>query len=289
MLACQLGRAQFVYTDADYSFDYTCNLYRGTLASSDYDYNQLFTTPVYATEQCMAVEDWFPGRSCYPQANRVTKLHVMATGIDDYTYYMVTTSNITRLGHHTNGVCQNYGTSSTLPQTINCGNSSGTDFSVGLTHSFLVCSTETHPTGTVVEKISGFGGVGGPGGFNFSFLRTVHPSLPLRFITSSGSMQTVTVYSYPGIAWLDTADNEAEKFNIYPNPSENYLTISNPHFDGSKSFVEVYDAFGRLIAKELLTEELQLTDMGKCNRGFYFLLIKDQNNHIRYAQKILKK
>lgn len=74
----------------------------------------------------------------------------------------------------------------------------------------------------------------------------------------------------------------ASKIKIYPNPSSNIITISNPIGD----VIEVFDMTGRLIRSELVSGDTQTISLQGIPTGAY--VVRMQEKTLRVSYKIIK-
>jgi hypothetical protein len=76
----------------------------------------------------------------------------------------------------------------------------------------------------------------------------------------------------------DDIDNDKE-LNIYPNPADDYVTISN---DDRIIKADIIDLFGRVVLNfDLVSKTLFI---GNLSSGVYFLRLTDSNNSVKYLQ-----
>ncbi len=68
---------------------------------------------------------------------------------------------------------------------------------------------------------------------------------------------------------------EPSKIAVYPNPALDYIMVSGD-FDNSKP-VKIYNVFGELIKKEILTQDSRIY-LGTLNAGFYVLQLEGVNH-----------
>lgn len=79
--------------------------------------------------------------------------------------------------------------------------------------------------------------------------------------------------------------NQGNSFGVYPNPANNFATITLPKNSGSTSAI-LLDASGKMVFSLILTEINSKIDMSFLNKGVYFLKINSDN--ISKTEKIIK-
>ncbi len=81
-----------------------------------------------------------------------------------------------------------------------------------------------------------------------------------------------------------------DAFNIYPNPSNAYITIEKAdHTFENGSIIYLTDQFGRLILQKYYNNTSQeRIDITNLPNGTYFLEVVDQDHVMKYQQKVIK-
>lgn len=72
-----------------------------------------------------------------------------------------------------------------------------------------------------------------------------------------------------------------ESVEIYPNPVENFLSVSNK----SASKIEIYHLDGKLVLSQEISEKADLSDL---NQGVYLIKLKDKNDTEIYSGRLVK-
>ena len=104
--------------------------------------------------------------------------------------------------------------------------------------------------------------------------------------------KTLTV-SYCKSALGMNNGEEANGFNLYPNPTSGEFTIeiNQPSLTG-KVIMEVYDVFGKRVVNEQHTVEkgttLLKTSIEEFGNGMYFVRLVDENNNLIYTHRFVK-
>lgn len=80
--------------------------------------------------------------------------------------------------------------------------------------------------------------------------------------------QSDRVSKIPGSLLGIDDQNLNSKFRIYPNPSTNYINISNLNFNGD---FEIYDVLGNILFTGEITEKIDVTNLSS---GIYFIKIE---------------
>lgn len=106
---------------------------------------------------------------------------------------------------------------------------------------------------------------------------TIDCTLPLTFIVNSTT----------GITNSNTTNNNF-KFNIFPNPANNFLFFES---DVSNYELSIYDLSGRRVLNRTLTNASSFIDISKLSEGIYILVMKNNNaigNNALLTRKIVK-
>ncbi len=61
--------------------------------------------------------------------------------------------------------------------------------------------------------------------------------------------------------------------SLYPNPTTGYINVSVPAFLVGKAEIEVYDAVGKLVVKDRLTDTVTHLNTSKLEEGLYIYRI----------------
>ena len=85
----------------------------------------------------------------------------------------------------------------------------------------------------------------------------------------------------------DNSSREKYSYNVYPNPTDEYVFIDGDYLD--HSLIYLYDAQGRLLQKfeQRIKERPLRIDLGKYERGVFILLIVDPEGE-RQTKRIIK-
>ncbi len=114
-----------------------------------------------------------------------------------------------------------------------------------------------------------------------SYLATSNGSYAVM-ITLSGCTDTSACQTISSLNLLKL--NQVEHFNVYPNPMQTYLYISNPNTE--KIYIQLLDATGKIIQTNNTTESFLKIETREIKSGLYILKINSKNN--TYTQKIVK-
>ncbi len=98
---------------------------------------------------------------------------------------------------------------------------------------------------------------------------------------SSNALVTVTVFDCTGIKEL-TNDN----ISIFPNPTNGIVNISISYELAGNTSIEVYDAIGKLVIKENLTNNTSTINLSKVEDGMYVFKIINNNRAIKIGKVV---
>ncbi len=82
----------------------------------------------------------------------------------------------------------------------------------------------------------------------------------------------------------DLKTNDLKLINLFPNPSNNAVTISNP--SGGEIFLKVYDINGRLLTEKKLNEPISEINISNYANGLYIFYLEVEND--RRFIKVIK-
>lgn len=74
-----------------------------------------------------------------------------------------------------------------------------------------------------------------------------------------------------------------EDISIYPNPTNNFVTLSG--VEGSAT-IELYNVLGKIVLSQKITKDKTEIDLSKETNGVYFIKIITENNSV--TKKIIK-
>ncbi|MFM7770875.1 MAG: T9SS type A sorting domain-containing protein, partial [Bacteroidota bacterium] len=81
-------------------------------------------------------------------------------------------------------------------------------------------------------------------------------------------------------------ENKVASFNVYPNPTEQNLTVSISNWD-SNTVLSIYNVHGQLVRNEKLLSSTQTIETTNLSAGLYHLII-NQNGKTS-TQRFVKK
>jgi hypothetical protein len=98
---------------------------------------------------------------------------------------------------------------------------------------------------------------------------------------SASSMVMITVSPCTGI-------NEifANSISVYPNPNNGLINISLTSELAQHSSLEIYDAIGKLVVKQVLANELNAINISNLNNGIYLFKVLNNSNIIKIGKLI---
>jgi len=119
---------------------------------------------------------------------------------------------------------------------------------------------------------------------------TVSPTVTSTYTVSSigsngcigNGNVTVTVNACTGIN-----EAAASSISVYPNPSYGILNVSLTATLAQNSVIEIYDALGKLVVKQLVANELNTINISNLDNGIYIFKVIS-NNTILKSGKLVK-
>lgn len=88
-----------------------------------------------------------------------------------------------------------------------------------------------------------------------------------------------------------TAIEETESINLlvsaYPNPTANFLTLEIKQIKFSNTQFQLYDALGKLLRTEKITDDKTIIDMSNLVPATYFVIVTQENKEVK-TFKIIK-
>ena len=98
---------------------------------------------------------------------------------------------------------------------------------------------------------------------------------------SSSAVVTVNVSTCTGIDEL-----VANNVTIYPNPNNGIINITLSSELSKNSTLEIYDAIGKLIVTEVLSNELNTLNISNLSNGIYSFRVLNNNNMVKYGKLV---
>jgi hypothetical protein len=98
------------------------------------------------------------------------------------------------------------------------------------------------------------------------------PTVKMKFLLNSEDL----------IFFVGIDEKQANKFEIYPNPSSDEITISSQEFDGTEK-ISIFDVSG----KEVLISNESTISVNNLKSGIYFIEVEKGNS--KFQQKFIKK
>jgi hypothetical protein len=85
-----------------------------------------------------------------------------------------------------------------------------------------------------------------------------------------------------------TGINEAvaNLISIYPNPSNGILNVSLTASLARNSVIEIYDALGKLVVKQMLANELNSINISNLENGIYIFKVINTNNILKTGKLV---
>ena len=114
-------------------------------------------------------------------------------------------------------------------------------------------------------------------------IKIIWPSGTVDIITNPSPNQTVHVIE--GNSALGSASFDGKNIKIYPNPTSDYLSISNLE-NINVSSIKIIDASGKTI--KFITSNFSKVDVSNLSEGLYILSIETQDGK-KFAENFIKK
>ncbi|MBU1014758.1 MAG: T9SS type A sorting domain-containing protein [Bacteroidetes bacterium] len=89
------------------------------------------------------------------------------------------------------------------------------------------------------------------------------------------------------VVGLNETEKISSQYSVYPNPTNNYLTLKIENFKAANLFYQLYDISGRLLDSKKLSDNETKIEVGYLTPSIYFLQIFNGNKEIQ-AFKIIK-
>jgi PKD repeat protein len=100
--------------------------------------------------------------------------------------------------------------------------------------------------------------------------------------SSTASILPVTVCVVTGVT-----ENNENKFDVYPNPANNYLVIEGVL--SNKSFInkefKIVDILGQVVITDIITQNKQTLNISNLRKGIYFILLGDGNTTFKFVKE----
>ena len=78
----------------------------------------------------------------------------------------------------------------------------------------------------------------------------------------------------------------ANSISVYPNPNNGILNINLTSELAVNSTLEVYDALGKLVVKQVLANELNTINISNLNNGIYTYKVLNNSNNVKIGKLI---
>ena len=78
----------------------------------------------------------------------------------------------------------------------------------------------------------------------------------------------------------------ASLISVYPNPNNGIVNITLTAALAQNSTLEIYDALGKLLVKQVLTNELNAVNMSNLDNGIYVFKVLNNNNTVKIGKLI---
>ncbi|MFT7613574.1 MAG: hypothetical protein ACI9J3_002549 [Parvicellaceae bacterium] len=101
----------------------------------------------------------------------------------------------------------------------------------------------------------------------------------------SGDDATIARFDLNFTVGLNNEVSRDEGFSLYPNPSNNLITINSENFEFEK--VEIYNGIGQLVLNAQLSGKKAVIDVFNLNVGLYHVVVTN-NNGQRFSSQLVK-
>lgn len=104
---------------------------------------------------------------------------------------------------------------------------------------------------------------------------------------SGNNLYLDNIWVYEGVEPVNIIEHKINSLSIYPNPTENNITIDLGTNDINNSTIELVDLLGKYVSKTNVTQQLNKIDMSGLSNGIYFIKFSNKNGSI--TEKIIKR
>jgi uncharacterized repeat protein (TIGR03803 family) len=247
----------------------------------------------------------------------VTNVSYSVTNVLGMTYAWTAPFGVSFTGQGTNAILATFGNfgsgtfsvsttnacGSSLPRTMNVKGAPATPTS--LTGSTVMCNGAatftvnaipsatyymwTIPNGTAFGSGQGTTDIS----LNVSSVTSGNVSVLAYNACGIGLAKTVAVGAcHAYLNGIGTDEEQATEvpasFLIYPNPTSGLFNISIANEDNLTYFVAVYNVLGEMVSNTQITHSISEIDLSANKSGFYFIMITDSDNTLKYSGKIIK-
>ncbi len=95
------------------------------------------------------------------------------------------------------------------------------------------------------------------------------------------------IWVYEGVEPLSVVENKINPLSIYPNPTQNNITIDLGNNDIKNSTLILVDLLGKYVSKTNVSQRLNKIDMSNLSNGIYFIKFSNKNGSV--TEKIIKR
>jgi hypothetical protein len=289
LLFCTIANfcfAQYpVVTASNILAEQTANIYNGTFNSS-LGISSIVLGNVIKTETFSSTPfSDFPCNGIFPNANFYYKAHTNSTNLDNFNHYYFSANSILKL-NSSNNQCNSYEAPwATFPMEYT-PLVLGQDIPSDKYNEFL--PTLTTPLGTYTNVIvKRYDQVYGTMTSRY-FVRTYFTANPYRQIMKIYSAYIAYpnseywLWDYPSNLGNQNQENR-NTFTIYPNPSNNFITIDFQNDFQDKTKYKIFDIIGRIV-KEGEIKNSETINIEELNSGNYIIEVVNENQ-----QKLINK
>jgi hypothetical protein len=165
-------------------------------------------------------------------------------------------------------------------------------------HMYKNLNVAGYPTTVFVDEYDTFAGVWYPSTKDFitydGFNNPVNKfDYIYNFTAFPGTPNYTTTYyyaSYTNTTSVNDIADATNNVNVYPNPTNDRVTVSELETKNSKAIVSLFDVQGRIISRENLSVQngvIQFS-LASFEAGIYLMLVQDDSGNILHKQRIIK-
>jgi len=155
---------------------------------------------------------------------------------------------------------------------------------VKLSTFFFLCLGLTILHAQEVIPVTGGNATGSGGSISYTVGQIVY----LSNTGSNGSVAQGVQHPFDiSVVGLNETEKISSQYSVYPNPTNNFLTLKIENFEAANLFYQLYDISGRLLDSKKLSDNETKIEVEYLTPSIYFLQIFNGNKEIQ-TFKIIK-